>query len=132
MSRKIITRKRKDKMKKFVVDIPRSLFYYHYFPFFKVFFERLGAEIFVSATTNKNIVEEGMTRLIEEVCFPVKVFCGHMISISKECDFIFVPSIYSPEKKVYNCAKFIGLPDLMKIAAKEAPLIIDLNIDYDE
>jgi len=118
--------------KKLRVGIPRGLFYYRDFPFWKTFFEELGAEVLISPKTNAKILEEGISRLTGDVCLPVKTFCGHAFSLTKSCDFIFIPSIYSLEKKVYNCPKFVGLPDLMKSVIGNPPKILDPDINLEK
>jgi len=114
------------------VGIPRGLFYYRYFAFWKAFFEEMGVEIVVSPPTDKETLAQGIFRLAEEVCLPVKAFCGHVISLKDRCDFILIPSIFSLERKVYHCPKFIGLPDLMRAVVPESPPILDPTINLDK
>lgn len=114
------------------VGIPRGLFYYRDFPFWKTFFTALDAQVLVSPKTNTKILEEGISRLTGDVCLPVKTFCGHVLSLTQDCDFLFIPSIYSLEKKAYSCSKFIGLPDLIKSVIGNTPKILDLNINLEK
>jgi len=111
------------------IGIPRALFYYQYFPMWSTFFEQLGAEVVVSPTTSTDILMSGCSRLIAETCLPVKVFCGHVLSLADKCDHVFIPSIRSLESRVYNCPKFIGLPDMIRVAVPECPPILDPDID---
>lgn len=111
------------------IGIPRGLFYYHYYPMCKTFFEQLGAEVVVSPPTSKDTLMSGCSRLIAETCLPVKVFCGHVLSLVDKCDYVFIPSIRSIEPKVYSCPKSIGLPDMMRVAVPECPPILDPDID---
>lgn len=113
------------------IGIPRALFYYQYFTLFKTFFEDLGAEVITSPPTNKEIFEAGCSRVVAEICLPVKIFCGHALFL-KDCDFIFIPSIQSIGNKAYNCPKFIGLPDLVRAVFPSAPHILDPNIDINK
>ncbi|MDO8672394.1 MAG: acyl-CoA dehydratase activase-related protein [Dehalococcoidia bacterium] len=114
------------------IGIPRALLYYQYFPMWKVFFESLGAEVVVSDTTTKDILSEGSARVVAETCLPTKVFCGHIIALIGKCDYVFVPSIRSIEENVYNCSKFLGLPDLVKAVIPNCPPIIDADIDINK
>ncbi|MCL0095283.1 acyl-CoA dehydratase activase-related protein [Dehalococcoidia bacterium] len=119
-------------MKNPVIGVPRGLFYYRYFPFWKTFFEELGAEVIVSPPTDKKILDYGLRCLTDEICLPVKAFCGQVASLNGKCDFVLIPSIYSLEKNIYNCPKFIGLPDLIRAAIPEAPPILDPDVDLDK
>ena len=94
------------------IGVPRALLYYQYYPMWKTFFEHLGAEVVVSSPTTREMFTSGCSRVIADICLPVKVFCGHVLSLVDNCDYVFIPSICSVEEKVYSCPKFIGLPDL--------------------
>jgi predicted nucleotide-binding protein (sugar kinase/HSP70/actin superfamily) len=75
------------------------------------------------------MLDLGSSRVVAETCLPVKVFCGHVFSLVDECDYMFIPAIRSVEKKVYNCSKFLGLPDMTKAVIPECPPILDIDID---
>ncbi|MBI4295056.1 MAG: hypothetical protein HY669_02695 [Chloroflexi bacterium] len=111
------------------VGIPRALLYYQYFPMWQVFFEHLGVEVVVSPTTTKSILAQGSSRMVAETCLPVKIFAGHVLSLVGQCDYLFVPAIRSVEHKVYNCSKFLALPDLVKAVVPESPPILDVDVD---
>jgi len=114
------------------IGIPRALFYYQYYPMLKAFFERLGVGVIVSPPTTRDMLMSGCSRLTADTCLPVKVFCGHVISLVSRCDYIFIPSIHSVEQKVYNCPKSIGLPDMIRVVVPECPPILDPDIDVDK
>ncbi|MFC1979368.1 acyl-CoA dehydratase activase-related protein [Chloroflexota bacterium] len=111
------------------IGIPRALLYYQYYPMWKTFFEELGADVVVSPPTTPLIMSSGSSRVVADTCLPVKVFCGHVISLVEECDHIFIPAIRSVKSRVYNCAKFLGLPDMVKAVIPECPPILDIDID---
>jgi predicted nucleotide-binding protein (sugar kinase/HSP70/actin superfamily) len=111
------------------VGIPRALLYYQYYPMWKSFFERLGAEVIVSPSTSKIIASSGSAQMVAETCFPVKVFCGHVQAIRDKCDYLFIPAIRSVETEIYNCAKFLGLPDMMRAVIPQCPPIMEVEID---
>lgn len=111
------------------VGIPRALLYYQYYPMWKTFFEELGAEVVVSPPTTQAMLSSGSSRVVADTCLPVKVFCGHVLSLVGECDYIFIPAVRSVESKVYNCSKFLGLPDMTRAVIPEAPPILDIEID---
>lgn len=114
------------------IGIPRALLYYQYYPMWKTFFEELGAEVVVSPPTTQAMLSSGSSRVVADTCLPVKVFLGHVLSLVEECDYIFIPAIRSVESKVYNCSKFLGLPDMTRAVTPEAPPILDMDIDVNK
>jgi predicted nucleotide-binding protein (sugar kinase/HSP70/actin superfamily) len=114
------------------IGIPRALLYYEYFPAWKTFFETLGAEVRVSSVTTRAMLEAGSGRVIADTCLPVKVFLGHVLSLKEECDYIFIPAIRSIQRKVYNCSKFLGLPDITAAVIPESPAILETEIDINK
>ena len=113
------------------VGIPRALLYYQYFPMWKTFFERLGAEVVVSPLTNKAILNSGVTRAVADTCLPVKIFFGHVISLIDNCDCIFIPTVISQGRKAFNCSKIIGLANMSRALIPECPVILapELNLE---
>lgn len=111
------------------IGIPRGLLYYQYFPLWSTFFQELGMEVVTSQETSKAILATGSARVVAETCLPVKVYCGHVLDLVGKCDYVFIPAIRSIQKNVYNCSKFLGLPDLIKAVIPNCPPIIDLDID---
>jgi predicted nucleotide-binding protein (sugar kinase/HSP70/actin superfamily) len=111
------------------VGIPRALLYYQYYPMWKTFFEELGAEVMVSPPTTQAILSSGSSRVVADTCLPVKVFCGHVLALAEECDYLFIPAIRSVKSNIYNCSKFLGLPDMTKAVIPESPPILDIDID---
>ncbi len=111
------------------VGIPRSLLYYKYYPMWSAFLERMGADMVVSDVTNRQMILQGASRVVSDTCLPVKVFIGHVLSLTNKCDCIFIPVVRSTEKKVLNCARFLGLPDVTRAVVPEAPPIIEVEFD---
>jgi len=114
------------------VGLPRALIFYQYFPMWKTFFEHLGAEVVVSGETNASILAAGAARVVADTCLPTKVFCGHVLSIVDRIDCVFAPSVRSLEPQVYNCSKFLGLPDLIRNVIPECPEVLDIEIDVNK
>ncbi len=111
------------------VGIPKSLLYYQYYPMWKTFFHKLGAEVVLSEPTSRPMLITGSARVVSETCLPVKVFCGHVVSLVGKCDYVFIPAVRSLDKGAYNCSKFLGLPDMVKAVVPECPPILDVDID---
>ncbi len=111
------------------IGIPRGLLYYQYYPLWSTYFQEMGLEVVLSESTSKAIMAAGSSRMVAETCLPVKVYCGHVLDLVGKCDYIFIPAIRSIQKNVYNCSKFLGLPDLIKAVVPQCPPIIDIDID---
>ena len=111
------------------IGIPRALLYYQYYPMWRVFFEELGADVVVSPLTTPVTLTEGSSRVVADTCLPTKVFLGHVLSLVEKCDYIFIPAIRSVQKDIYNCSKFLGLPDMTRAVIPESPPILEVDID---
>jgi len=98
----------------------------------KAFFEELGAEVVVSPLTTQIMLSAGSSRVVADTCLPTKVFVGHVLSLVGKCDYIFIPAIRSVKSKIYNCSKFLGLPDMTKAVIPESPPILDTDIDVNQ
>ncbi len=114
------------------VGIPRALLYYQYYPMWKTFFEGLGAEVVVSPPTTQATLAVGSSRVVADTCLPVKVFCGHVLALVEKCDYVFIPALRSVKSKIYNCSKFLGLPDMTRAVIPECPPILDIDIDINK
>jgi predicted nucleotide-binding protein (sugar kinase/HSP70/actin superfamily) len=92
-----------------VVGIPRSLFLYEHYPFWKTFFSELGFRVELSDETSKQIIHQGVETVVAEFCFPVKVAHGHVLDlINKGVKRIFLPSVVDMPKSggarnSFNC-----------------------------
>jgi len=123
------------------IGIPRALLYYQYYPMWKTFFEHLGAEVVTSEPTSRTTLAKGTARVsrttlakgtarvVADTCLPVKVFVGHVLSLVDKCDYIFIPAIRSLKSRTFNCAKFLGLPDMTRAVVPESPPILEIEID---
>jgi predicted nucleotide-binding protein (sugar kinase/HSP70/actin superfamily) len=114
------------------IGIPRALLYYQYFPAWKTFFEELGADVVVSPPTTQAILAEGSSRVVADTCLPVKVFVGHVMWLAGKCDRVFIPAIRSVERRVYNCSKFLGLPDMTRAVVPESPPLLEMDVDINK
>jgi len=77
-----------------VIGIPRMLFMYEMYPFWKAFFDVLGFRVVLSSPTSKDIIKNGIEKVVTETCFPIKVAHGHVNElIEKGVKKIFLPSI---------------------------------------
>ncbi|NLW45113.1 MAG: hypothetical protein GXY92_08030 [Syntrophomonadaceae bacterium] len=112
------------------VGIPRGLFFYHFYPQWKTFFNRLDWEVTTSPPTNKKMAGGGILTAVSEACFPVKVLYGHVLELAgRGVDYIFMPRLVSIEQRSYICPKFMGIPDMLRAQIPGIPPLIDLCID---
>ncbi len=116
-------------MKKKKVGIPYALFFYEYYSLWEEFLSRLGVEIILSKQTNKSILELGVRSSLSDICLPVKVFYGHVLSLSGHVDYILIPRMVCIEKGAFFCPKIIGLPDMIKSSLTSLCPVISPIID---
>ena len=93
------------------VGIPRVLNMYENYPFWAVFFKKLGYSVVLSPNSNRKIYELGIESIpSESECYPAKLAHGHVTWLIKQgIKFIFYPCIPYERKEVpdannhYNC-----------------------------
>ena len=116
------------------IGIPRSLAYFIYFPFWKTFFEELNQEVIVSSPTTRDILDDGVREAVNDACIPIKLYHGHVADLASKVDYIFCPRLVSVRKHgdfgtETFCPKFLGLPDMVRLAMDNLPPIIDVRVD---
>jgi len=112
------------------VGIPQALLYHEFGEFWQTFFASLDVPVKVSATTNKRILDRGAAAAVDESCLPLKLYLGHAESLLDQCTHLFVPRVASYYRQYYLCAKFAGLPDIVKNAFRlPAGRLISPDID---
>ena len=105
------------------IGIPRTLFFYEFFPYWAAFFSELGYQVVLSDRTNKGIIRQGVEQVLSETCFPVKVAHGHVLDLlNKNVDYIFLPSLINMKREDdrnqenYACPYVQSLPYVIKAA----------------
>ncbi|SFR02067.1 acyl-CoA dehydratase activase-related protein [Desulfoscipio geothermicus] len=111
------------------IGIPSALFYYVYFPMWKVFFEELGVQVITTGKTTRRMLDSGVREALADACVPIKVFFGHALALKGKVDFLFIPRIVCLNKKTVYCPKFLGLPDMIRHGLADMPPVIDVRID---
>lgn len=96
------------------VGIPQALLYHDFGSLWTAFFQNMGVQVTVSGETNKRMLDQGTSLAIDESCLPLKVYLGHVASLLDKCSHIFVPRIVRYHRHFYFCAKFAGLPDIVR------------------
>jgi len=112
------------------IGIPKTLFYYAYYPLCYKFFTELGAEVIVSEKTNKSTIEAGLNTSSNELCIPLKVLYGHVLYLKDKVDYVFLPYVISSSKGTYYCPKIIGSPDIIKANIPNVNLL-SFDVDMD-
>jgi len=86
------------------VGIPRAMYFFDRFPFWRRYLEELGFAVVLSEPTNKKISTEGAETAVAEPCFPVKLAHGHVENLLEGgVDYILLPNtlnIESPDARV--------------------------------
>jgi predicted CoA-substrate-specific enzyme activase len=80
------------------VGIPRTMFYYDRFPFWCAYFQELGFDVVLSATTDRKISTRGEEVAVAQPCFPVQVAHGHVLDLlDKGVDYLLLPNVVNAE-----------------------------------
>lgn len=116
-------------MKKIKIGIPRALLYHRYGVLWKNFFESLGCKVILSPETTREIIDLGVNNTIDECCLSYKIYIGHVLYISKKCDYILVSRICDYGKKDKVCTRLNGTFDNIKYLISPAQ-IVEYNIEH--
>lgn len=107
------------------IGIPRALLFQYYYPLWRSLFERLGFEVVVSDKSTKPLVQKGIAVTVPEICFPIKIYNGHVINLmEKDVDYIFCPRFVHIEKDYWFCPKYIGLPELVEMSIPGSKMLV--------
>jgi predicted nucleotide-binding protein (sugar kinase/HSP70/actin superfamily) len=102
--------------KRLKIGIPRALLYYWYGHIWEQFWHHSGCEVKTSPATNPKIMKAGIESAVDELCLPIKIFLGHVITLVDYVDFIMIPHLIQVQKDEFICPKFMGLPDIVNHA----------------
>lgn len=121
------------KISTFTIGIPRALHFYKFGPLWDAFLLNLGHEIRYSPPTTSKIVEIGSQSANSELCVPMKIYYGHVLTLIQEnpdLDYIFIPRYVSTESDKFYCPKFLALPETVKYSLNfSVPiLILEFNV----
>ncbi|OGQ50061.1 MAG: hypothetical protein A3I09_00925 [Deltaproteobacteria bacterium RIFCSPLOWO2_02_FULL_47_10] len=86
------------------IGIPRTMFYFDRFPFWRAYFETLGFEVVTSDPTNKEIAHNSLELTVAEPCYPIKLAHGHVKNlVEKGVNCIFLPNVISADAQMRQC-----------------------------
>ncbi len=112
------------------IGIPRALYFFHHFPFWKSFLQGLGFQVVFSPPTNKVILELGLSACVDGICLPIKAYVGHARALMEQgVERLFVPQIISVSKAEYTCPNLMGLPDLLVQSLPENAVLLSPVLD---
>jgi predicted CoA-substrate-specific enzyme activase len=124
------------------IGIPFTMLTYEFYPFWEAFFTELGLELVLSDKTNKKIISDGLSLVVAESCFPIKVILGHVENLlEKGVDYIFVPAIRDmpcPDNRIegartgsYPCPFIQGVSSFVKASMGIDPArILDPLVNF--
>jgi predicted nucleotide-binding protein (sugar kinase/HSP70/actin superfamily) len=114
------------------IGLPRALGYYEYAPLWRTFFEALGARVVASRPTTRATLQVAVSRATADLCFPAKVYVGHLLALADEVDLLFVPSLRRPAPAATHCANIVGLPDLARAVLPDPSKLLEVDLDLDK
>ncbi|MBZ5662151.1 MAG: acyl-CoA dehydratase activase [Acidobacteriia bacterium] len=85
------------------VGIPRAMFFFDRFPFWRTYLQEIGFDVLVSPAGDSHIAAQGAEISVAEPCFPVQIAHGHvktLLSGTPECppvDFVLLPNVMDME-----------------------------------
>lgn len=111
-------------MQPVTIGIPRTLEFWHSYPFWYSFWSSLGYTVQLSEPSTKELFEDGLASVPSDtVCFPAKLAHGHLRDlIAKGVDRIFMPMInrMPPENLTttsnHVCAVVKGYPMVLDVS----------------
>jgi len=98
------------------IGVPRSILHYEFDGAIERFLRLLGADVVLSPPTNGEMFRAGKQLVIDELCFPIKVFVGHVAHLAtRDVDRIVIPAIVGHENnRVFPCHPRSRLPDIVR------------------
>lgn len=113
------------------VGIPQAMHYHEFGSLWTDFFKNMGIPVCTSGETSKYMLDRGTLLAIDESCLPLKVYLGHVDSLLTKCSHLFVPRLVEYHRNFYFCAKFAGLPDIVRNTFHlSSDKLISPNIEY--
>ncbi len=91
-----------------VIGIPFAIQFLEWGFFWSIFFRELGFNVYLTPKTQNKIATLGVESVVTDMCFPIKVFHGHVKYLIDRCDFYFLPNVidmpaYSDNEKSMFC-----------------------------
>jgi predicted CoA-substrate-specific enzyme activase len=81
------------------VGVPRAMFFYDQFPFWRTYLRELGFDAVVSEPTDRYVAAHGAELSVAEPCFPVQIGHGHVYELlqkrpgQRPLDYVLLPNV---------------------------------------
>ncbi len=105
-----------EKGSKLRIGVPLSILHYEFGGIIMRFLTHLGVDAVLSPPTNQEIFQAGKRVVIDELCFPIKIFAGHVAYLTnQDVDKILVPVIVGHENnRMFPCHPRSRLVDIVR------------------
>lgn len=117
-------------MNDITIGLPKGLLFHKYKDLWMSFFDELEITTIISHDSNKEILDNGIKKAVDEACLSLKIYLGHIEDLKDRVDYILVPRIVSLKKKEKLCTNFSALYDIVKNTF-DVPIIY-YNVDVDK
>ncbi len=112
-----------------VVGIPRCLYFFDQFPFWRAYLEALGLRVVLSGPTTRYLADRGTTAAVAEPCFPVQVAHGHVLDLlDRGVDAVLLPNVIDAERPA-GCG---DLPAQLCPWGQTAPFVVAASPEADQ
>ena len=102
------------------VAIPRVLWWFRLWPFWKTFFEGLGCRVATNDPARPTPRHrQRASTIVEEACFPMQLLIDRTLAIAGEADAIFMPRLISVVPSGIMCPRFAGVPDIVRMVLEQ-------------
>jgi predicted nucleotide-binding protein (sugar kinase/HSP70/actin superfamily) len=106
------------------VGLPRTMFFYERFPFWRRYLEDVGFEVVISGPTDRKIAAHGLELTVAQPCYPIQLAHGHVQAVLEAgVDFVLVPnnldeeaSPFQPDLPAHFCPWNQTLPFVLRAA----------------
>ena len=112
------------------IGIPGGLMIHRDGVLWKNFFEQLGFHCVTSRKSDRQILEQGTARAVDETCLPFKMYLGHVMELMGKCDAVFIPRMGGFKTREKMCTRYEALPDLVKNIFRDEQIPV-LTVSYD-
>ena len=104
-----------------LIGIPRGLGIYENYPFWKTLFDECRIPTVLSHNSSNSLYEKGIRTIVaDNICFPAKLFHGHVMDlVERKVDRIFYPWVVYEKKEddksknSFNCPIVSGYSDVI-------------------
>jgi len=98
------------------IGVPRSILHYEFGGIIARFLGGLGVDVELSPPTRREIFAAGKRAVIDELCFPIKIFVGHVAYlVAQQVDRVVIPVIVGHENdRMFPCHPRSRLADIVR------------------